>query len=520
MPSQSPGDPLIIDRYAIYAAVAAGGMATVHLARLQGSGGFSRIVAAKRLHPHLAADPDFSAMLIDEARVAARIRHPNVVSTLDVVSTDAELVVVMEYVHGESVAKLASDVHGKGQLIDRRIVGSIVIDALHGLHAAHEAKDERGEPLGIVHRDISPHNLLLGVDGVTRIADFGIAKAAGRVQVTRDQSIKGKLAYMAPEQIQQGPVTPATDVFAASIVLWELLTGRALFAGSTDGETIFNVLQARVPPPSELVPEVPRALDDVLERGLARDPSRRYATAREMARDLEGCIEAMRSSEIGAWVEEVGGEKLRERARQMSDIEGRHLAPRAETPRAARSSAEPAAKTDGTAVKHTRRVQPPPAKPEPTPEAPARAPAERPRAPAPQFESSQVAHVRDQDVPPPPPRRRFVWQGMLAAAALGVALAATFWWPKEPRVSAVLSDAREPASTAASAVTAEPAPSSSPPAPAEIVAETSPAPPVPKPSPATSGKTGRPGHRKPSAQCTPPYTIDSAGRRLFKLECM
>jgi serine/threonine-protein kinase len=519
MPSQSPGEPLIIDRYAIYAAVAAGGMATVHLARLQGSGGFSRIVAAKRLHPHLAADPDFSAMLIDEARVAARIRHPNVVSTLDVVSTDAELVVVMEYVHGESVAKLASDVHGKGQLIDRRIVGSIVIEALHGLHAAHEAKDERGEPLGIVHRDISPHNLLLGVDGVTRIADFGIAKAAGRVQVTRDQAIKGKLAYMAPEQIQQGPVTPATDVFAASIVLWELLTGRALFAGSTDGETIFNVLQSRVPPPSELVPEVPRALDDVIERGLARDPSRRYATAREMARDLEGCIEAMRSSEIGAWVEEVGGEKLRERARQISDIEGRHLGPRAETPPVARSSAEPAARTEGTLVKHTRRVQPP--APNPAAEAPARTPSERPRAPAPQFESSQVAHVRDQDVPPPR-RLRFAWQAMLAAAALGVALAATFWWPREPRVSPVLSDAREPAATAASAVAADPTPasSSSPPAAPEVVAETSPAPPVSKPSPAASGKTGRPGHRKPSAQCTPPYTIDSAGRRLFKLECM
>ncbi len=129
MPSPSPAEPLIIDRYAIHAAVAAGGMATVHLARLHGSGGFSRIVAAKRLHPHLAADPDFSAMLTDEARVAARIRHPNVVATLDVVSTGSELVVVMEYVHGESVARLASEVHAKGQLIDRRIVGSILIDA-------------------------------------------------------------------------------------------------------------------------------------------------------------------------------------------------------------------------------------------------------------------------------------------------------------------------------------------------------------------------------------------------------
>jgi TolB-like protein len=316
-----PQPPLIIGRYAIYDQIAAGGMGSVHLARLIGPAGFSRTVVVKRLLRHLTTGPEFPTMLIDEARVASRIRHPNVVSTLDVVATDDDIVLVMEYIHGESVRKLAKAMQAKGELVPLRIVGAMLIDALHGLHAAHEATDQLGKHLGVVHRDVSPQNMLVGVDGVTRVADFGIAKASGRSHVTDVPSAKGKLAYMAPEQIQMGETTRKTDVFAASIVLWELLTGRQLFAGRTDGQTILRVLHERIAWPSELVSSLPAKLDDILRRGLARDPEARYATAREMAADLEATIEPIRPSEIGPWVESLVGPALAERAALIAEVE-------------------------------------------------------------------------------------------------------------------------------------------------------------------------------------------------------
>jgi len=191
----------VVGRYALYAEIAAGGMATVHFGRLLGPVGFSRTVAIKRLHPQFAKDPEFVSMFLDEARLAARIRHPNVVPTLDVVATQGELFLVMDYVQGESLSRLIRAARERGHRIPPRIVSSILTGALHGLHAAHEAKNERGEPLNIVHRDISPQNVLVGSDGVPRVLDFGVAKAAGRVQTTREGQLKGKLAYMAPEQI-------------------------------------------------------------------------------------------------------------------------------------------------------------------------------------------------------------------------------------------------------------------------------------------------------------------------------
>src|SRR5579862_4349176 len=157
-------------------------MATVHLGRIMSDVGFSRTVAIKRLHAAFAKDPMFSAMFIDEARLAARIQHPNVVSTLDVVDTEGELFVVMDYVQGEALSHLIRGTVAKGGFIPVEIVSSIAVGMLDGLHAAHEAKDERGEPLGIVHRDVSPQNVLVGIDGVARVIDFGVAKATGRLQ--------------------------------------------------------------------------------------------------------------------------------------------------------------------------------------------------------------------------------------------------------------------------------------------------------------------------------------------------
>jgi eukaryotic-like serine/threonine-protein kinase len=194
--------PIRVGRYALFDALASGGMATVYLGRLTGAAGFSRTVAVKRLHPNFAKEADFVGMLVDEARLAGRIRHPNVVPTLDVVQLPDELMLVMEYVHGEALSKLLRNVAAAKAQIPLPIASSIMIGSLHGLHAAHEATDERGAPLEIIHRDVSPQNILVGVDGNPRILDFGVARATGRIQATGDGKLKGKLAYMAPEQLR------------------------------------------------------------------------------------------------------------------------------------------------------------------------------------------------------------------------------------------------------------------------------------------------------------------------------
>src|ERR1700733_2322727 len=256
-------------------------MATVHIRRLLGPVGFSRTVAIKRLRSDLAEEPEFVAMFLDEARLAARIRHPNVVPTLDVVAVAGELLLVMEYVQGESLSRLMRTVTEKGARPPPAIVASIMAGVLHGLHAAHEARDERGEPLGVVHRDVSPQNILVGADGVARLVDFGVAKATGRLQTTSEGQIKGKLSYMPPEQIQGQRVDRRADVYSAGVVLWEMLTGERLFMGENQGNTVQRVLLGDAPPPSRKVAGLPIAIDDVVLRALSREPSDRFSSARE-----------------------------------------------------------------------------------------------------------------------------------------------------------------------------------------------------------------------------------------------
>ncbi len=313
----------MVGRYAVYGEIASGGMATVHLGRLLGPVGFSRTVAIKRLHAQFAKDQDFVSMFLDEARLAGRIQHPNVVQTLDVVANDQELFLVMEYLQGESLSRLwKSALAGNTGGMPPAIVSAILGGTLHGLHAVHEARDERGAPLGIVHRDVSPQNILVGVDGVPRVLDFGVAKAAGRVQQTREGQLKGKLPYMAPEQLTGGAhVTRQTDIYSAAVVLWECLTGQRLFDGENEARIFGRVLDGYVPPPSQFRPGLPPALDGVVLRGLDRDPSRRFSTAREMALALDACVRAASSTEVGSWVEHLARAALHKRAQQVADLE-------------------------------------------------------------------------------------------------------------------------------------------------------------------------------------------------------
>jgi serine/threonine-protein kinase len=310
----------VVGRYALYDTIGSGGMASVHLALLLGPVGFTRTVAIKRLHPQFAADPEFVSMFLDEARLAARIRHPNVVQTLDVVASDGGLYVVMELVQGETLSRLIRAARAKGETIPPRIVGAIMAGALYGLHAAHETRGARGESLGLVHRDISPQNVLVGVDGLARVLDFGVAKAIGRLQHTQTGQLKGKLAYMAPEQLL-GKTSRAADIYAASVVLWEALTGTRLFDGE-DQATVLSKLMARViQPPSQLTTGLSKEIDAVVMRGLAADPAERFSTASEMAAALEKTLGVIAPSEVGQWVEAFASDTFHNRLRRVAEIE-------------------------------------------------------------------------------------------------------------------------------------------------------------------------------------------------------
>ncbi len=299
-----------LGRYALYGEIAAGGMATVHLARLLGPVGFARTVAIKRLHPQLAKYPDFVGMFLEEARLAARVKHPNVVSTLDVVNEDGELLLVMEYIAGESLSRLVRKSREAGQLVTPRFVVSIMCGALEGLHAAHEAKTERGQPLGLVHRDVSPQNIHVGVDGIPRVLDFGIAKATNRVQETRTDQIKGKVAYMSPEQLAKGNVDRRADVYSASVVLWEALTGQRLFKADDVPSLVYSIINDDIRTPSSVAPGIPASLDNIVMKGLDRDMEKRWSSAREMAEQLELAMPPAPAREIGPWVEATAGDAL------------------------------------------------------------------------------------------------------------------------------------------------------------------------------------------------------------------
>ncbi len=313
--------PKVIGRYVLCDPIAAGGMATVHLGRLVGSEGFSRVVAIKRLHESFALDPDFRAMFLDEARLASRVRHANVVPSIDVITLDREALLVMEYIPGEPMSYFTRRASHAGQPIPVDVAVSLVTGALHGLHAAHEARGERGEALGIVHRDVSPHNIMVGADGVARVMDFGVAKASGRMGQTREGQIKGKISYMAPEQITGRGVTAQSDVFSAAVVLWEALTARRLFAAENDVEAMYNILERPIQPPGALARGVPVALDEIVMKGLARDPSERYATALEMATALERSMPRLASSEVARWVHEHATASLTAKTAMCERIE-------------------------------------------------------------------------------------------------------------------------------------------------------------------------------------------------------
>ena len=304
-----------VDRYELVGEIASGGMATVYLARLTGVGGFQRFVAMKRLHPHLANEKEFVEMFLDEARIAARIHHPNVVPILEVGASPVGYYLVMEYIEGDTLARLLARAATRGKRIPIPIALRIALDMLSGLHAAHELRDDTGDAVHLVHRDVSPQNVLVGVDGIARITDFGVARAASRLTATRVGQLKGKIAYMAPEQAAgEESLDRRADVFAAGIVVWEEIAAKRLFKAENEAATLSRVMSEPVPPLTEIVPGLSQELSKVVMRALERSPEKRFGTCAQFADALEaaatGRDRIATPRELAAYVTEVLGDEV------------------------------------------------------------------------------------------------------------------------------------------------------------------------------------------------------------------
>jgi serine/threonine-protein kinase len=264
-------------------------MATVYVARVQAVAGFERLVAIKVLHSNLAHEDEFIRMFLDEARLAASIRHPNVVPTIDVCDAKEAgcgYFIVMEYIEGDHLGALMSSAHKEQERLPLPVVLRMLADALGGLGAAHGLRDDAGRTLNLVHRDVSPHNIMVGRDGVVRLTDFGVAKAEDRLTHTRDGQVKGKLAYMAPEQAVSGSTDARSDLFSVGVILWESVTGQRLFRADTTAGTLNKLLREPIPAPSSVDPSL-APLDALVAKALAREPDARFQTADEFARAIE-----------------------------------------------------------------------------------------------------------------------------------------------------------------------------------------------------------------------------------------
>jgi serine/threonine-protein kinase len=312
-----PGGTYFLGRYRVVDEIGIGGMASVHLARMDGPGGFQKWVAIKRIHPHLVEDVTFVNMFLDEARVAARISHPNVATVFELGKHEDTYWIAMEYLHGEPLREVMRRTEELEQPMPPEIACRVIADTAEGLHAAHELLGKNGEKLGLVHRDVTPHNLFVTYDGNTKVVDFGIAKFTSRMAHTRAGTLKGKLAYMSPEQIAGEPIDRRTDVFALGVVLWELTTGQRLFRMESDLDTLAKVQECAVPRPSTIVRGYPIDLEKIVMKALAKTKNERYRTAREFSRALQSLLMRrglfIASDEVAAYMVSVFSDRIQKR---------------------------------------------------------------------------------------------------------------------------------------------------------------------------------------------------------------
>jgi serine/threonine-protein kinase len=304
-----------LGRYELLLAIAKGGMARVWAARQHGQRGFSKTVAIKTILPHLAEEPEFERMFLDEARIAALVHHPNVCEIYELGEEGRVLYLAMEWVNGESLVHILRS-SGKMAPMEPRLCARIFADACAGLHAAHQLTDDSGRPMNVVHRDISPHNILISADGNVKVADFGVAKALGQMHsATQAGQVKGKIAYMSPEQIAgTGTADRRIDIFAMGVSLYEATTGRRPYTGEGDPQVMHAILAGQYTPPSRIIRGYPPELEQIVHTAMAQDPTRRYPTAERMRMALEEYLARsgpiVTQSNVGLFVQQRVGNVL------------------------------------------------------------------------------------------------------------------------------------------------------------------------------------------------------------------
>jgi serine/threonine-protein kinase len=313
-------------KYTLVYRIASGGMATVYLGREQGPHGFDRPVAIKRIHPHLQTRRAFVDMFLDEARIAARINHPNVCTVLDFGAADETYYIALEYLVGVPLHRLISVVAHEPQRLRspkwQALAARIIADACEGLHAAHELRDGKGEPLHVVHRDVSPQNLFVTFDGVVKVVDFGVARSRARLHQTATGTVKGKLSYMAPEHAVGGTIDRRADVWSLGVCLWEALTGRRLFKRKNEMEVILAIREGSIPRLSALVPDIPPMLEEIVVQALERDVELRFPTTRALGVALQTYLksqpDATGLAELAEWMSELFARERIERMGMLS----------------------------------------------------------------------------------------------------------------------------------------------------------------------------------------------------------
>ncbi len=316
--------PQPFGKYTLLGRLGTGGMADALLAMLQGAMGFQKPVVLKRMHASLGRDSHFVKMFLDEARLAARLGHANVVATSEVGECEGHYFIAMDYLEGVSLDRIARKYIHDGREVPLGLLLRVLCDCLDGLHYAHELRDYDGAPLGVVHRDVTPSNLFVTSSGVAKVLDFGIAKASTQDEATRTGMLKGKLAYMSPEQFYDAPIDRRSDVWSMGVVVWEMVTGRRLFKGANDAQTYRNIMGAEIPPVGSYRRDAPAALDAVIARALARDREQRYQSAEEMRRGLDDVLHGWLANtshrEVAAEIAAHFGETLDESRRAIHEF--------------------------------------------------------------------------------------------------------------------------------------------------------------------------------------------------------
>ena len=310
--SNALDSPSTLDQYRLIAEIGRGGMAEVHLALSQGPNGFHKLVVLKRVRAHLVEDADARAMLLDEARLAGRLNHPNVVQTLEVAEHEGRPYIVMEYLEGQPFAAILSRCRKQDEPLSLSMSLLVICEALEGLSYLHDLKDFDGKPLQLVHRDISPQNLFVTYDGRIKVLDFGIAKAAISESETRAGVLKGKIAFMAPEQAMGHPVDARADIYAVGAVLWDIAAGQRLWKGTPEGHALYRTVQGDIPAPSSVNPDVDPRLEKICLKALAAEPADRYPDAPALLHDLESLVQSLgarpSARALGEFVGQVFGD--------------------------------------------------------------------------------------------------------------------------------------------------------------------------------------------------------------------